>query len=274
MTVANALTFDVEEWFHANSLRRTVESCNQHFESRVRQQTERVLSILDEFNVKATFFVLGQVAQEHPKVVAEITERGHEVGSHGFNHRLLNEQTPDEFEADASKSLAVIEGACKVKPLGFRAPNFSMTGDTLWAFPIIKKLGFYYDSSVYPTHLLHKNPVTCPQQPYRTEEGLLEFPGSTTTILGLRIPYGGGVFLRTQPYSFTKKSIQRANENGNPALIYVHPWELDITHPRIPCSIKAKVIHYARLSKTEDILRRLLTDFEFKPLKEITQLHA
>ncbi len=269
MTVANALSFDVEEWFHVRSLKRAVESSGRRYESRVCEQTRKVMSILDEFNVKATFFVLGQVAQEHPELVAEIRKRGHEVGSHGFSHRLLSEQTPEEFEADAAKSLAVMEDACGVKPSGFRAPNFSLTGNTLWAFGVLKKLGFSYDSSVYPTSLLHKKPVACPPQPYRTEEGLLEFPGSTTTIFGVRIPYGGGVFLRTQPYSFTRKSIQKANENGNPALIYIHPWELDPKHPKIPCSLKARAIHYANLSKTEGLLRRLLADFKFKPLNEM-----
>ena len=268
----NALTFDVEEWFQVNCLRRYAAGRWDGLESRAEDQTRKVLSILDEYNTKATFFVSGWVSEKKPNISSEIRERGHEIGSHGFKHTMVYEQTKKEFEEDVKQSINAIEKSCGLKPKVFRAPNFSVTRDCLWALDILKKNGFNCDSSIYPYRLVNTRNPDAPQHPYKTENGLWEFPGPTTNMLEIRIPYGGGVFLRTQPYFFTKKAIDRANKKGKPAIVYIHPWELDPHHPKIACSLKARIIHYARLSRTEKILRKLLTDYKFKPIKDTLNL--
>ncbi|MFH1787924.1 MAG: XrtA system polysaccharide deacetylase [Candidatus Altiarchaeota archaeon] len=265
----NALTFDVEEWFHVSSLKKECEGKWDALESRVAGQTRKVLGILDEYDVEATFFVLGCVAEKNPELVREVAEKGHEVGSHGFSHKPVCEQTPAEFEEDLAKSLDAIESACGVRPISFRAPNFSITRDCLWALDVLEKNGITIDSSIYPSRIVHAKNVDAPQGPYTLPNGLKEFPGPTTKILGARIPYGGGVFFRMQPYWFTKHAIEKTNENGEPAIIYIHPWELDPAHPKIACNMKARIIHYALLQQTEEKFRQLIKDFEFKPLKEI-----
>lgn len=267
----NALTFDVEEWFQVASLKRQCTGRWDKLESRVAEQTRKVLSILDEYETKATFFVLGWVAEKNPDLVKEICERGHEVGSHGFAHKLVYEQTPEEFQEDLVKSLDAIESACGLRPTSYRAPNYSVTNDALWALDILKKNGVKIDSSIYPSRLVHANPVDAPQEPYMLENGLWELPGPTTNVLGVRIPYGGGIFLRVHPYFFTKHAINKSNKKGESMVVYIHPWELDPAHPKIKCRLKANFVHYYNLAKTGKILAKLLKDFEFKPVKDITK---
>jgi len=265
----NALTFDVEEWFQVNSLRNVVSDREDELESRVVNQTRKVLSILDEYETKATFFVLGKVCEKHPELASEIFEGGHEVGSHGFGHQKVYEMTENEFTLDVDASVKSIESACGVKPIGYRAPNFSVTDDCNWVFDVLKEKGFSYDSSIYPSRIVNPNAPSKPTSLTKMSNGLWEAPGSTKSFLGFRVPYGGGLFLRNEPYSLTKSIMKKENKKGRMTVIYMHPWELDSDHPKIPCSRKARLIHYWGLNRSEKILRNLLKDFEFKPLKEI-----
>ena len=269
MTVTNALTFDVEEWFHVNSLQSVDECRRGAFESLVVPQTEKVLSILKEKNVGATFFVLGCIAEKHPGLVKKISDQGHEVASHGYGHKLVCDMELDEFAEDLVRSLDAIEKACGFRPVGYRAPNYSVTKDCLWALDVLKENGLSYDSSVYPNRIIHKDPITSPDKPYVLENGLHEFPGPTTSLFGMQIPFGGGVFFRNLPYWFTKKSVKTANKKGIPVTLYLHPWELDPNHPRIKCGLKPSLIHYCGLEKTEGKLSRLFEDFSFKPVSHL-----
>ncbi|MFH1835416.1 MAG: polysaccharide deacetylase family protein [Methanobacteriota archaeon] len=265
----NALTFDVEEWFQVNCLRNVASDREDELESRVVEQTRKVLSILDEYDAKATFFLLGKVCEEHPELAIQIIEGGHEVASHGFGHQKVYEMTENEFTLDIDASIKSIESACGVKPIGYRAPNFSVTNDCNWIFDVLKEKGFSYDSSIYPSRIVNLNAPSKPTSLTKMSNGLWEVPGSTKSILGFRVPYGGGVFLRNKPYYLTKRLIKKENKKNQMTVTYMHPWELDPHHPKIPCSLKARVIHYSGLNHGEKILRNLLKDFEFKPIKEI-----
>lgn len=273
--VVNALSFDVEEWFQVHCLKDVVDRKDWgRLKSTVADETRRLLDILDEHDTKATFFVLGWVAQNHPEILKEMHDRGHELASHGFSHKLLSQQSEAVFRKELSSSVEEIKKACGAEVLGFRAPNFSLTRDCLWALDVLKKQGLKYDSSVYPSRVVQKEPLNAPSRPYEIAEGLMEFPGSTYQTPLLNIPFGGGAFMRLEPYFLTRRLIKNVNKNGNPAMVYMHPWELNPEHPKIACSLKAAIVHYLGLTRSEKILVKLLGEFEFAPVREVLGLRA
>ncbi|MEW6110131.1 MAG: XrtA system polysaccharide deacetylase [Nitrospirota bacterium] len=268
----NALTIDVEDYFHVTAFKKHI--CADNWDSyplRVVNNTLQLLDILEKFSVKATFFILGWVAERSPSLVNEIHLRGHEIACHGYGHELVYEIGPKKFRADVKKAKNIIENICGNKINGYRAPSYSITKDSLWAFDILIEEGFSYDSSIFPIfHDIYGIPHAnrFPHE-IKSEAGAIkEFPMSTIQINFLAhkftIPVAGGGYLRLFPVWFIKKAIQSLNSReGKPAVLYFHPWEIDHEQPRIKAGLKSTFRHYVNLKKNPDKIRTLLSSFDF-----------
>ena len=271
----NALTFDVEEYFHAEAFARVLRPEEwPSLESRVVATTERLLDILDRERVCATFFVLGWVAERHPSLVREIASLGHEIGCHGYGHQMISRLTRVEFERDVTRAKAALEDATGRPVIGYRAPTFSIMRDTLWSLDVLCEAGFRYDSSIFP--ILHDRYgiPDAPRFPHRMKAPnggeLTEFPLSTVLVLGRRVPVAGGGYFRLFPYALTRRAIARINaRDGQPAMIYLHPWEIDPDQPRLPVGPLTRFRHLVNVGKTETRLSRLLADFTCAPAAEV-----
>lgn len=266
--VVNGLTIDVEDYYHVEAFQSVIRRENwDGYERRVYNSTLKILDLLARQGIQATFFILGWVAERTPGIVKEIQAAGHDIGSHGYAHQRIYQQTPDEFAADLRRSLDVIEEITGTKVLGFRAPSFSVTKRSLWAIEILQSFGLAYDSSVFPIiHDIYGIP-DAPRHPYQIAQGFWEFPMSTVRILGKNMPIGGGAYFRVFPYWLTRWGIRHLNSAGEPAIVYLHPWELDPGHPRIKTSALNHFRHYANLEKTEARLAALCRDFRFTSLR-------
>jgi len=273
----NALTIDVEEWFQVTNLRERI-SCEQwdQCESRILVNMARILRLLSLANVRATFFILGWIAEKKPEVVQLIHDGGHEIATHGYSHRSITELSPEEFRIEIEKSVAMLEKITGQKVIGFRAPNYSINSDTIWAFNILTETGIKYDSSIFPVKHDRYGFLTAPRLPFfidLKEQGeLIEFPLSTIRVCGTNIPVAGGAYLRLYPYWFIRLAIKRLNSSGKPAIIYFHPWEIDAGQPRVELSFISKFRHYGNLLMTERKLSKLLKDFEFGPVRDVLGL--
>jgi len=272
--VRNALTIDVEEYFQAHAYAKVIDPADwERIPGRVIANVRRLLALLAAHSTRATFFVLGWVADRHPELVREIVAAGHEVGSHGYAHRLLHRQSPDEFAADLARSLAVLRSALgdAGAPLGYRAPGFSLTSRTLWALDILRAQGVRYDSSLQPVLTRRRNGAYGASRfATRLDAGLWEFPVSTVRLAGYNCPVAGGAYFRLLPLWVTRRAIDRINAEGRPAVVYLHPWELDPAEPDVPqAAFHARLRHRLNLGKTEGRLRRLLGAREFGPLREV-----
>ena len=270
----NALTIDVEEYFQAHAYAKVIDPADwERIPGRVIANVRRLLALLAAHSTRATFFVLGWVADRHPELVREIVAAGHEVGSHGYAHRLLHRQSPDEFAADLARSLAVLRSALgdAGAPLGYRAPGFSLTSRTLWALDILRAQGVRYDSSLQPVLTRRRNGAYGASRfATRLDAGLWEFPVSTVRLAGYNCPVAGGAYFRLLPLWVTRRAIDRINAEGRPAVVYLHPWELDPAEPDVPqAAFHARLRHRLNLGKTEGRLRRLLGAREFGPLREV-----
>jgi polysaccharide deacetylase family protein (PEP-CTERM system associated) len=271
----NALTFDVEEYFHAEAFARVLRPEEwPTLESRVTRSTERLLDILDRDRVRATFFVLGWVAERHPALVREIASLGHEVACHGYGHRMIQHLTRPEFERDVTKAKRAIEDAVGKPVLGYRAPTFSIMRETLWSLDVLAEVGFRYDSSIFPVVHDRYGIPDAPRFPHRLKGPgggeIAEFPLSTVQILGRRLPVAGGGYFRLFPYAVTRRAIARINtREGQPAMVYLHPWEIDPEQPRLPVGPLTRFRHLVNVGKTEARLTRLLDDFAFAPAAEV-----
>ena len=273
----NAISIDLEDWFCVHNLSGVIKPSDwDNCELRVQQSTERLLALFDKHNTRATFFVLGWVAERLPELIRKIEAAGHEIASHGYNHLLLTEITPEEFEADIAKALEALD-KCGVKsrPIGFRAPSFTVVEKTKpWALPILEKYNFKYDSSVFPIGFHPDYGVAdAPLVPYKITDKLYEFPMSVLELYGRRFPFCGGGYFRLFPYSYTRFCMSKVNKQGRSVVFYLHPWELDPEQPRIKnLSATQKFRHYRNLDQTERRLSRLLDDFEFTTVREVLQL--
>jgi polysaccharide deacetylase family protein (PEP-CTERM system associated) len=268
----NVLSIDCEDWFHGLE----IEAENWHkFENRIESNCSRLLNLLDEAEAKATFFVLGHVAEKFPQLVKEIARKGHEIGSHGHSHRFVYRQSPNEFRDEMIRSLQVLAELSGVRILSYRAPFFSITQSSLWALDILSDLGILLDSSIFPVINYRYGIPQAPRFPHwiPTKDGLriLEFPISTLRILGKNIPIAGGAYFRIFPYQFTKTGIKSLNRKKHPVIFYLHPWEIDPEHPRIRLPRRISLTHYHNLSQTEAKFRSLLKDFKFIPLKKVLE---
>ena len=273
----NAISIDLEDWFCVHNLSQIIKPGDwDACELRVRENTERLISIFAKRNTRATFFVLGWVAERLPDLIRKVEAAGHEIAVHGYDHLLLTEITPKEFEADLVKALETIE-KCSVKsrPIGFRAPSFTVVEKTRsWALPILEKYSFQYDSSIFPIGFHPDYGIAdSPLGPYKITEGLYEFPMSCMEMFGKRFPFSGGGYFRLFPYAYTKFCMRRVNKQGRPSVFYLHPWELDPGQPRMKnLSLSQRIRHYSNLDQTEKRLEKLLDDFEFTTMREVLGL--
>jgi polysaccharide deacetylase family protein (PEP-CTERM system associated) len=271
----NALSVDVEDYYHVAAFESVVryESWN-HYESRVERNTHRILDFLDEYHTKATFFVLGCVAERHPGLVYTIQQRGHEVASHGYSHRRIYTQTPHQFREETHKAKRIVEDIIGQAIIGYRAASYSITEKSLWALDILAEEGFRYDSSIFPIrHDLYGMPnhqrFACAVE--RNGSGsILEIPLSTVRFARMNIPVAGGGYLRLFPYPVTRHALQHLNDRERqPAVVYFHPWEIDPDQPRIKGKWVSRFRHYTNLRGMEGKLRKLLSDFTFAPIREV-----
>lgn len=267
----NGLSVDLEDWYQGLTSTNPTPGAWPTFESRVVENTNRLLDILAEHEVKVTFFVLGCVANDFPELIAQIQREGHEIGVHGYYHRRIYQLTPDEFAAEIDRTIAAIEPIIDEPIIGHRAPYASIMKGSLWALDVLEEKGFQYDSSIFPTKNMLYGWPSAPRFPYCPLVGksLIEFPLSTVRIMGVNIPIAGGFYLRTLPYWFIKWGINRIHREGQPAIIYVHPWEFDSSQPRPRVTPRERITHYHGRAGLEGKLHRLLQDFRFAPLREL-----
>jgi len=272
--IVNAMSVDVEDYFQVSAFDGVVPRASWHaMESRVVRNTERLLAIFAEHRVHGTFFVLGWVAERFPALLRTIAAQGHEIASHGYGHGLVYDQSVDAFRDDIRRSKAVIEAACGVEVLGYRAPSFSITMRSLWALDVLVDEGFEYDASIFPIHHDRYGIPASPRHPYRIERrggSLVETPGSTTSWGPFNMPVAGGGYFRILPYAWTRWGIGRINRRDRrPAIFYIHPWEIDPEQPRMDASRLSAFRHYRNLERTEARLRRLLADFRFDTMRAL-----
>lgn len=268
-STTNALTIDFEDWYQGLEIPHTAWS---GFEDRIAMVGRKLLQLLDEAGTKATFFVLGFVAEKHPDIIKEIEKAGHEVGTHGFSHTLIYRQTPEVFRGEMRRAIGYLEDLTGKKVIGHRAPFFSITKESLWALDILAELGIRYDSSIFPVLNYRYGIADAPRFPYDLKCGeftVKEFPISTLQFPKLTLPISGGAYFRIYPYQLTKQAIRAVNRSGNPVTFYLHPWELDADHPRIDLPRRIALTHYFNLAATERRFRRLLRDFRFAPMAEV-----
>ncbi|MFW6082578.1 MAG: XrtA system polysaccharide deacetylase, partial [Chloroflexota bacterium] len=267
----NAFTVDLEDWYHGLTSTNRRPALWPGLESRVVSNTERLLDILAEHDVRATFFVLGEVAGQYPDLVRRVAAEGHEISVHGHAHADIRTLTPKRFGSELDQALAVLTPLATQPIVGHRAPYFSIDESTLWSLDVLAERGFTYDSSMFPTRNMLYGYPGAPRFPHRLDgsNGLVEFPASTARFLRINWPIAGGFYVRTLPYSIIRWGIRSLNRQGQPAIMYVHPWELDLDQPMRAASLRERITHYSGRRSLESKLRQLLQEFEFGPLREM-----
>jgi polysaccharide deacetylase family protein (PEP-CTERM system associated) len=270
------LSIDLEDYFHVEAFAGVISRDDwDRFPSRIEGNCHRLLDIFDRHGVKATFFVLGWIAQRYPALVREVRERGHELACHSYWHRRVSSLTPTEFRADTQAACKAIEDAASVRVTGYRAPTWSVTSQSLWALDILSEEGFTYDSSIFPIqHDLYGIPGASRHPYYHTTrqgQRLLELPPATVRIAGRNFPAAGGGWFRMLPFRYTKWAFQRFEREGTPLVFYLHPWEIDPEQPRIAAPLKSRLRHYTNLGRTQARLEHMLQLFKFQTFQEYLQ---
>jgi len=269
MSVRNALTVDVEDYFHVAALAPNIHRDSwTSRESRVVDNTQKLLAIFEQFDVRGTFFVLGWVAERYPQLVRDIAARGHEIACHGFSHRLVYEQTPEEFYVETLRAKKLLEDITGSAVIGYRAASYSIVRESLWALDILVELGFTYDSSIFPVRHDRYGIPNAERTPHRMStpggKSIVEWPLATAKILGFRLPVAGGGYFRLLPYWLSRWGLASINRRElRPFIFYLHPWEIDPEQPRVAASRLSRFRHYTNLGKCEERLRRLLGAFQF-----------
>ncbi len=273
----NALTVDVEDYYQVEAFAGIVKPQEwDQWESRVEFSTQRLLDIFAQHQARATFFVLGWIAERHPNMVREMVAAGHEVACHGYGHRFIGHQTRDEFRHDVRHAKKILEDIIGQEVEGYRAPTYSITADSLWALDILVEEGFRYDSSIFPIHHDRYGIPDAERFPHmlHCEAGeLMEFPPSTVRIAGQNMPMVGGGYFRFAPYRWFKWGFNHLNQVEQQAAVFmIHAWEVDPAQPKVPGSRLNVLRHRCNLRKTEPRLHRLLSDFRFSTMREVLQL--
>jgi len=264
----NALSFDVEDYFQVSAFNAAIDREDWDGRSlRVGDNTRVLLDVLAQHDVKATFYTLGWVAERVPEVVQQIAAAGHEVACHGYSHKLIYTQAPEDFRAETARARAVLEDLVQQPVTSYRAASYSITPESLWALDILFEEGFTTDSSIFPIRHDRYGLMGGPLQPHYLDlpngGRLLEFPISTLRTMGLSLPVSGGGYFRLYPYWLSRHLARRVNAEGRPFMFYLHPWEVDPEQPRIDVNALTRFRHYNNLSKCLPRLTRLLQDFRF-----------
>lgn len=273
----NAMTVDVEDFYQVSAFADRISPTDWvSFEPRVARNTFRLLALFESTGVRATFFILGWVAERNPGLVREIAAAGHEVACHGYSHELIYRQTPVQFHQETRRAKEILEDQAQVPVIGYRAASYSIVERSRWALDVLCELGFLYDSSIFPVRHDRYGIHDAPLKPHRlsTPEGaqLTEFPPTAVERFGLRFPIGGGWF-RLYPYELTRRLLRHVMSE-RPFMFYIHPWEIDPQQPRIPASLRSRFRHYLNLHRCEARLVRLLRDFPFAPAREVLERAA
>ncbi len=273
--VLNAFSVDVEDFFQVAAFERVIDrSAWDSFERRVETNTRKLLGLLERSGVKATMFVLGWVAEKSPELVREIQRGGHELAIHGYDHRPVTALTRDQFREDVRATKGLVEEITGVEVEGYRAPTYSIVRETLWATDVLLEEGFRYDSSIFPIHHDRYGIPDAPRFPWVVASNggssLVEFPISTVRLFGLNLPFVGGGYLRLLPPGLVRWGMRRLNRReGRPAIVYIHPWEIDPGQPRQPVGWLTRVRHYRNLDRTEERLADLFKRFRFGTVRQV-----
>jgi polysaccharide deacetylase family protein (PEP-CTERM system associated) len=270
----NALTIDVEDYFQVAALAEAVDREDwPSMEYRVEANTDRLLELFSQREVKATFFALGWVAERSPELIRRIQKAGHEIASHGYSHQLVYNQTPDVFRDETRRSKQILEDITGDPVTGYRAASYSITAQSRWALDILCEEGFTWDSSIFPVHHDRYGMPGTPHEPYRLEAPgggtLIEFPLSTCPVGNYRLPIAGGGYFRLYPYWLSRWGLGKINRAGQPFIFYLHPWEIDTGQPRLDVKALSRFRHYNNLDKCMGRLERLLGDFRFGSVSEV-----
>jgi len=277
--VVNALTFDVEEYFHAEIFRTGTRSRDgRRFESRIESSIDVLLGLLSRTRARATFFTLGEIARHHPFVVRRIAAEGHEIGCHGDRHDAIYAMSPAEFRADIRRAKERLEDLVGTAVIGYRAPNFSIGPRESWAYPILLEEGFLYDSSTFPIHHDRYGRPNAPRFPYGIYRSglawLTEFPIGTARVFGVNLPIGGGGYFRLSPFELIRRGIEYVNAHDRqPVMCYFHPWELDPGQPRPPMAWRHRFRHCVGLESAAIKMALLLARFEFGTARDVLEAH-
>ena len=274
----NIFTIDTEDWFHANYEDGLFQN-SKDVVSTVEKNVDTYLEIFDKYNVKATFFILGFVAENHSTLIRKIYENGHEIASHGYAHQLVYKQTEKEFFDDVKKSKELLEDIIGDKVIGYRAPSWSIIENSLWALDILEDLGFKYNSSIFPTkNFLYGIPYA-PRFMHdckiynRPNNKILNIPPSTISVIKkLNIPFSGGFYFRALPYWFIKQCTDSVNKQSQPTIFYLHPREIDPTQPRLKLGVKEALIHYYGLNSCYKKLEKILSNYKYVTIKDFYKL--
>ena len=270
--IANAMTIDVEDYFQVSAFANTIsrDSWEQR-ECRVERNMARILQMLDESGVKATFFTLGWVAQRYPQVVRDIVAGGHELASHGYGHERASDLSPEAFRSDIGEAKKLLEDIGGVGVKGYRAPSFSIGKGNLWAFDCLAEAGYAYSSSIYPIQHDHYGMPDAPRAPFQVRPGMIEVPITTLRAFNRNFPSSGGGYFRLLPYPLSRWMLRRVNaQDQAPGIFYFHPWEIDTEQPRVSqASAKARFRHYLNIDRMEHRLRQLLRDFVWDRMDRI-----
>ena len=269
----NALTVDVEDYFHVQAFAGSISPDDwPSLPARVEANTNRVLDLFVEHEAKATFFVLGWVAERYPALLRRMVAEGHEVASHGLRHTRVFDQTPEAFAEDAGAAKRLLEDIASVPVRGYRAASFSIDASTPWAHNVLAEAGYAYSSSIYPIQHDHYGMPEAARFSYQAgDTGLTEIPVTTVQVMGRQMPCGGGGYFRLLPYAWFRWAWRRVNrDDGQPTMLYFHPWEIDPDQPRQnQAPLKSRFRHYVNLSKMEGKLGRALNEFEWDRMDRV-----
>lgn len=277
MKRTNAMTVDVEDYFHVSAFSSVIDRGEwDKLECRVERNTRAMLELFHGHGVRATFFVLGWVAERYPGLVRDIAALGHEVACHGLTHELVYRQTPAQFHEETRRAKSVLEDCIQAPVLGYRAASYSIVKESYWALDILAGLGFQYDSSIFPIRHDRYGIPGAPRQPHRIPldggRSLAEFPLSTFRVGRYDVPVAGGGYFRLFPYSLTRYALGRINaREGTPFIFYLHPWEIDPGQPRIRASALSRFRHYNNLHRCRARLEALLGDFAFDTARSVLE---
>ena len=268
----NAMTIDVEDYFQVSAFAPYIARSDWEFrECRVEKNIDRILALLAERGIHATFFTLGWLAERYPNLVRVIVDQGHELASHGYGHQRASELSPQAFFADVDRAKKILEDLGGHEVLGYRAPSFSIGEGNIWAFDVLLEAGYRYSSSVYPIRHDHYGMPDSPRFAYPVRDGLLEVPVTTLRLFNKNFPSSGGGYFRLLPYALSRWMIQKVNANDQQAAVfYFHPWEIDAEQPRIAgIDGKTRFRHYVNIGRMQDRIAQLLSDFSWGRMDEI-----
>ena len=268
----NALTIDVEDYFQVSAFAPFIARSEwPQRECRIERNVERILAMLDARQTKATFFTLGWIAARYPQLVRTLVAQGHELASHGYGHERASDLSPAAFFADIDRARKLLQDVGGVPVQGYRAPSFSIGSANLWAFDSLARAGYRYSSSIYPIRHDHYGMPDAPRFAHEARAGVLEIPVTTLRMGGRNFPSSGGGYFRLLPYALSRWMLRRVNEHdGQPAIFYFHPWEIDAEQPRVAgIDAKTRFRHYVNIDRMPRRLELLLGDFAWGRMDDI-----